>query len=256
MSGRLSTNRDPPRAAAKFLPWTDNTGRAWPGRHRWWRCAPFIVTYLVAAWALFFQAARPNAGHWIIDNDRLGPFLYRIPDLADAPTRILTALPIAPWLNHNEVQIVYVTIVLLIFGIRFEMREGTTRTVGLYFGTTIFGALFAGMVMHLLYPELWRDAFITREWNQVWSGGSVGCYGLVGGMVARARRPWLLLIAVVFWEANLVYWYLREYTPVFHLSAFAAGFAVTRVALVPWPRMPPDADNYPAPAGQPRHRSN
>ena len=43
--------------------------------------------------------------------------------------------------------------------------------------------------------------------------------------------PWPLLALVVLWEANLVWWYLREYTPAFHISALAIGFAVTRYGL-------------------------
>jgi hypothetical protein len=111
----------------------------------------------------------------------------------------------------------------------------------------VFGAIFAGLLLHLLYPEFWRGAFVEREWNQVWSGGSVGCYGLMGALAARARRPWPLLALFVCWEINLVYWYLREYTPAFHLSALFAGFFVTRYALKPFPRLDADrAGDHPA----------
>jgi hypothetical protein len=67
----------------------------------------------------------------------------------------------------------------------------------------------------------------------------------MGALAARARRPWPLLGVFVLWEANVVGWYLREYTPAFHLSALLAGFAVARY-VVPPPRRDPAAGGEPA----------
>ncbi len=139
----------------------------------------------------------------------------------------------APWLNHNLVQLAYVTALLLLVGLPFEAREGTARTVALFFGTTFAGAVAAGLLLHALYPEVWHNRFAERAWERTWSGGSAGAFGLIGATAARAPVPWPLLGLAIFWEANVVWWYLREYTPAFHLSALLVGFLVTRYALPP-----------------------
>ena len=222
---------------APFLPWTDGTGR----RRRGWaallRMAPFVPLYLLASWLLFVPNAERTPGNYSIDQDRVDRFLYHIPDLSDDFWRALSTVATAPWLNHNLVQLVYVTILLLIFGVAFEAREGTARTVAVFFGTAFVGAVGAGVLLHLLYPEVWDSAFTRKAWERTWSGGSAGAFGVMGAFAARARRPWPLFALFVLWEVNVVVWYLREYTPAFHLTALVTGFLATRYGLTPWRRV-------------------
>ena len=215
-----------------FLPW-GGEGRWWPGWRRVWRAAPFVPAYLTVSWVLFLPAAKPAPGNVVIDTERLRPFLFAIPDLTENPVRALTALATVPWLNHNLVQLAYVTVLLLLVGVPFEAREGTLRTVLLFFGTTLAGAVAAGALLHILYPEVWGGPFADRAWARTWSGGSAGAFGLIGATAARARVPWPMLALAVVWEASLVWLYLREYTPAFHLSALAVGFVVTCYGLPP-----------------------
>lgn len=217
---------------APFLPW-GGAGRWWPGGRRWWRAAPFVPAYLLVSWALFVPQAKRAPGNVVIDTERVRRFLYAIPDLGDEPAQALASLATAPWLNHNLVQLLYVTLLLALFGVPFEGREGTARTVVLFFGTSFAGAVAAGVLLQTLYPELWATPFAERAWARTWSGGSAGAFGLIGAAAARARVPWPMLAVAVLWEGNLVWWYLREYTPAFHLSALTVGFAVTRYALPP-----------------------
>jgi hypothetical protein len=141
---------------------------------------------------------------------------------------VVSALLTAPFLNHNDVQIVYVTLLLLLFGVIFEIKEGTVRTALIFFGTTWLGALVAGALVHLLYPDLLDHGVVEKAWNRTWSGGSVGAFGVMGAFAARAGRPWLLLCLMAIWEVNVGFWYLKHLTPAFHLTALIAGFAVTR----------------------------
>jgi hypothetical protein len=90
--------------------------------------------------------------------------------------------------------------------------------------------VIAGVLLHLLYPEVLDNAFLAHAWERTWSGGSAGCFGLMGAIAARARRPWVLLGLFAAWEINVVVWYLRQYTPAFHLSALATGFVALRYA--------------------------
>jgi hypothetical protein len=216
---------------APFLPWTDGTGHPWQGWRRLPIAAAFVLLYLAVSWLLFIRLAAHRQGHYAIDQEALRRFLYAIPDLTDEPLRVVTALLAAPFLNHNDVQIVYVTVLLLLFGIIFEVKEGSARAAPIFFGTTWLGALVAGVLVHLVYPNLIEHEVVEKAWHRTWSGGSAGAYGIMGAFAARARRPGPLLCLIVLWEINVAYWYLRHLTPAFHLTALVAGFAVTRSLL-------------------------
>jgi hypothetical protein len=125
---------------------------------------------------------------------------------------------------------VYVTVLLLGFGAAFECHEGTRLTALVFLGTTLAGALFAGVLLHLLYPEVFSGPFFARAWNRTWSGGSAGAFGLMGAFAARARRPWPLLALFGLWELAVALLYLREYTSAFHIPALLIGFSALR-----WP---------------------
>jgi hypothetical protein len=236
-SYRMATTHPAPAHGAAwiapFLPWTDGTGHSWQGRRTLPIAAAFVLLYLAVSWLLFVRLAARREGHYAIDQEGLRRFLYAIPDLTDEPLRVLMALLTAPFLNHNDMQIVYVTVLLLIFGVIFEVKEGTARAAPIFFGTTWLGALVAGVLVHLVYPNLIDHEVVEKAWNRTWSGGSAGAYGIMGAFAARARRPGPLLGLIVIWEVNLSFWYLKHLTPAFHLTALFAGFAVTRYLLRP-----------------------
>ncbi|MDP9473548.1 MAG: rhomboid family intramembrane serine protease [Chloroflexota bacterium] len=216
-----------------YWPWTDDTGRRPAGLWRTALAGAFVLLYLVVSWALFVPLAEPRGGKYWIDEERVGAFVYRIPDLtADFP-RALRPLVTAPFLNHDSIQLVYVTLLALLFGLVFEIREGTRTTALLFFGTSFAGAVVAGVLLHVIYPELAQAGFLERAWTRTWSGGSAGCFGLMGALAARARRPGPLLTFFVIWELNIAWWNLRSYTPAFHLTALVVGFVLTRYVIAP-----------------------
>lgn len=218
---------------AACWPWTDGTGRRPVGVWRTLLAGRFVLLYLVVSWALFVPLAEPEGGKYWIDEERVGAFVYRIPDLtADFP-RALRSLVTAPFLNHDSVQLVYVTVLALLFGLLFEVREETRTTALLFFGTSFVGAVVAGVLLHLIYPEVVETSFVERAWTRTWSGGSAGCFGLMGAFAARARRPGPLLSFFLVWELNVAWWNLRSYTPAFHLTALVVGFLLTRYVIVP-----------------------
>lgn len=230
--GNTETRRHALRGA---LPWTDGAGRPWPGWRRLPRAAPFAVLYIALSWALFLPLARPVGGMLVIDVASVGGagLLYRIPDITQHPLRLALSLLTAPWFNHHTIQIVYVTVLMMLFGVPWEAREGTGRMLAAFFGAGAAGALGAGALLHMIYPALATGPFWSVPWQSFWGGGSAGCFGLMGAWVGRARSPWLLLGTVVLWEALVIYVYLREYTPVFHAIAFVAGFAFARYVMPP-----------------------
>ena len=216
---------------AHFLPWTDGTGRPWRGWRHLPAAIPFVLTYLVVAWVLFVPAAEPRDGLYWIDEDAIGHLLYRIPDLTDNPLRALRAIVTGPWINHDSLQLIYVTALLLLFGAPFEVREGTLRLMLVFFGTSAIAAVLAGLVLHAIYPHLWDARLFDVAWNRYWTGGSAGCFGVLGAVAARARRPELLLAVFLAWEVAVWWTVLQNYASAFHIPALAAGFIVTRWVL-------------------------
>lgn len=222
--------RTPLRA---FLPWASYAGRA--PRRGWRRFVsfPFLLTYLIASWALFVPNAEPADGFYRLRPDWVSDYTYEIPELSSDPRIAFRSLATAPWLNHHSVQLVYVTVLLALAGFVFEAREGTRRTVLVFFATTLAGALTAGLLLHVIYPGISTHPFFQRAWEAEWSGGSAGAFGLMGALAARAKRPSLLLAFFIFWELNVGWWYLRSFTPAFHLTALATGFVLARFVLRP-----------------------
>ena len=225
-----------PRYRSRFLPWADESVG---GTRRGWtpaalvRRAPAVVAYLLVSVVLFVPTARRVPGNVSIDIERLDRFLYHIPDLSENFPLALRSLLTGPFLNHNLVQLVYVVLLLVLFAVPFESHEGARRTTFIFFATSFVAAIVGGAVLHLIYPEVLDNAFLEKAWERTWSGGSAGCFGLMGALAARARTPWPLLGAFAAWEVTVVVAYLREWTPAFHLTALLTGFALARWVVRP-----------------------
>lgn len=208
----------------RYLPWRDEQGNAKPLPARWWTRFPATLTYSAITTGLF--------AYWLwqyaqVPRDLVEFFVYRIPRLfTNLPLTLLNFLT-AEWVNHNTVQLVYVLALLALFGVIFEIREGTPRALLVFYATSILGGILAGLLLHVLHA--YSDAaWVQRAWDYPWAGGSAGAFGLMGALAARAKRPWLLLLIFTVWEINVGAWYLKSYTPAFHLSAMAIGFGIVR----------------------------
>jgi hypothetical protein len=224
----------------------------------WWRfclakvaAVPMSVLYVIVTWALFLPLAKRVDGTYAIDLDRVSPFVYRIPDLSADFPRAVRALATAPFLNHDSVQLVYITILVLVHGMRFERREGARRTALFFVIGLISGAFGAGLLLHVIYPEITSASMYAYAWDRSWSGGSAGCFAVMGALAARSRRPWLFLGLVVLWDLywpylrvlvsgsggpqfDLVWWHVpHSFTSVFHLIALTVGYVVARYWLRP-----------------------
>jgi hypothetical protein len=198
---------------------------------------PFVVAcsavYLVVSWFLFVPNSYDDGDKYEIEGDRFDPYVFRVPDLSENLPRALRSLVTAPYINHDSLQLIYVTVLVLLFGVIFEVREGPLTTVLVFFGTTFVAAVIGGVLLHLIYPELWEASFLETAWRRKWSGGSPGCFGLMGGLAARARSPWLPLGLFALWEIFILTVNLRDYTSVFHFVALFTGYLVVRHLISP-----------------------
>lgn len=213
--------------------------------------APVSLLYIAITWALFIPLAHQGDGKYDIDLEKVAPYVYRIPDLSDDFPRALRSLATAPFFNHDSIQLVYVTILVLLYVVRFEARAGSRRTALFFVIGLVSGAFGAGIALHLLYPEVTSAPMYAYAWERTWSGGSAGCFGVMGALAARSRRPWVFLGWAVLWDLHwpylralasgaggpqfdLVWWHVpHSFTSVFHLIALAVGYVLARFWLKP-----------------------
>ncbi len=189
-----------------------------------------VPAYLVLTWALFPLTAEELDAPLA---DEIEPLVYRIREISQAPWEALPTLLTAPFFNHSVDQLIYASAMLLLFGLAVEAMLGAQRTILLFFGTTIAAGLVAGVLLHLIYPEISDRGMFENAWGRSYSGGSAGALGLNGVFAARMRWPFLVLAAFVAWELGLSAFYLRNYTPFFHLTALFTGFGLAMLVL-PW----------------------
>ncbi|MEX0784319.1 MAG: hypothetical protein WD557_16885 [Dehalococcoidia bacterium] len=180
--------------------------------------------YLVIAWTLFLVVA---AIDFTNRRELADPFGYSIGDLGENLPRALVVLPVATFVNVGVLQILYVTAILAAVSPRAVARDGQLLTAAVFLGTSIAAGLVAGLVLHTLDGRV-THPILDEAWERSWNGGSAGCYGLIGLLAARSRRPWLMLGLVGAWEIGLVGAHLRSFTPAFHVSALLAGFVAGR----------------------------
>ncbi len=222
----------------RFLPWRrqDGSRRPWPSD--WWRRFPGVLAYSSFAVLLFvvqaWMAGRSQVplrdvvlsfGPWEVP---LSFFAFEIPHLFTNVPKTLLNFGTAIWINGHPVQLVYVLVLLALFAVAFEIREGTKRTALVFWGTSVAGSIVAGVILHVLVGLGLEAAWIDTAWGRLWAGGSAGAFGIMGAFAARARKPWLLMLIFIVWELNVEYWFLKSYTVAFHLSALAIGFAWVR----------------------------
>lgn len=215
-----------------YLPWRDHLQRS-PARETWWTLIPAHLAYLCvtlvlfAVWIAVFGRDRNN-----VPSELTWIFVYEIPNLFSDVPRTLVNFATGIWFNHHPVQVVYVMVLLGLFGIWFEIHEGSRRAIAVFYGSSIFAGVAAGILLHVLRATF--DAgWIDEAWTHAWNGGSAGAFGLAGAYAARAKRPWLLLTVVLFWEINVELWHLRSYTVAFHVAALACGYSWVRYFMPP-----------------------
>lgn len=210
-------------ALRELLPW-----RGIPSPLTAWKRAPATLSYALGTSLLFLsyvvafgrdRGAVPRALYRF--------FVFEVPALFTDPLRTAVNLLTSVWPTYHPIQLVYVLALLFLFVAPFEAREGSRRTVLVFYASSILGGIGASVILHGI-RAFGTAPWIEQAWDDAWVGGSSGCFGVLGAMAARAPRPWAAVLIVLLWEANVEWWHLRNYTPVFHLLAFAVGFGMMR----------------------------
>ncbi|QKT03909.1 rhomboid family intramembrane serine protease [Ectothiorhodospiraceae bacterium 2226] len=169
----------------------------------------------------------------IMDRDEFATdhlLYYHIPDLTEAPLRILPNLFVTPLVNTQVDQVILITILIGTFGVLVERRLGALAALAIFWGTSAAAALGAGVLLHLLYP-LFPDVHTFGEggWYRVFNGASAGGFGLMAAYAALSPRPWLWIGLFALWEPTFWLLVTNDYTFAFHFIAFTTGFVGVRL---------------------------
>ena len=84
--------------------------------------------YLAVAWLLYVPLGYDDGDKYKIESDPVEPYVFRVPDLSENAPRALRSILTAPFINHDSLQLIYVTVLVLLFGVIFEVREGPLTT--------------------------------------------------------------------------------------------------------------------------------
>lgn len=195
------------------------------------RRVPWIVwAILLPSW-IFFLATGERATH---DTEQI--LFFYVPDLVEGPLRVIPNLTVTPWVNTETDQILLITGLVGIFGTLVERRVGGLPTLAIFWITSAAGAVFGGLLWHLLHPLFPDFHPIANAELRVFNGASAGAFGLMAAYAALSPRPWIVVGLFVVWEPTFWYFISEDYTSVIHIIAFATGFfmvwralAVTRV---------------------------
>lgn len=191
------------------------------------RHAPLVLLFLVVAWTIFLRMVRANG--WISPTAR--PKIGFVATLWTAdPWYAFVQSHVGIVIQHSWGQIIYVSLLLVVFGIAYERRVGSLRTLVVFYGACLIG------IATLLAVLSWAflagpTSFAWRIAHTSWSGASVGCFGLVGAWIATTRHPgwyaslWSLYVVVVEWTL------VPSVAVLMHATGFGFGFLLTRLAL-------------------------
>lgn len=224
--------RPGPTGLWPYLPWRRDDGRPRPPHRAGLLQAPATTLYLIGASSIYVLYDA-----WYDQQFRLLPdwvdrwVVHRADDLLHDGWGVVAHFATSVWFNVHVIQFAYVVVLLILFGAWFERHEGPARTAFVFYASSIAAGIVGGFLIMAV------DGFYANDWtayeaDRLWVGGSAGAMGLMGGIAARARRPWLLLAGFTFWELNLGIWWLQSSTPFYHLTALVTGFLLTRYSRI------------------------
>lgn len=186
----------------------------------------FVGGFLLLAWPVFLFLVRGDGWIPAAVRHNIG-FIVGLWE-SDA-ARAVVVSHVGILVQHSWPQMLYVTALLLVAGVAYEAREGTLRTFLVFYGSTLCGVALLTVVV-LLAPVPAVSPLSERAVSVSWSGASVGCFGLVGALVATARSPGPWLAALLLFELTVELNYVPVLALAMHGVAFAFGFVVSRLA--------------------------
>jgi len=186
-------------------PWKDKFGANYTSLKNWVFSRKFSIGYLAIVWILLailgFATRRRCEGSWETEfmchwTMWMGEFK------TDFPHFILTSFTTA-WFHNDFVHILFVTIFGFLFPVQaFEEQFGTKNTIKIYFASYLFIGLFMGTIINTLalIDGVKDSHFVINGFSRAWMGGSVGIFGIIGGLSYFSSKKWFLWSLVLFFE--------------------------------------------------------
>jgi len=192
----------------------------------------FSILYLLVIWAIIgllgFASTRDCEGSWQLALQC--DFAFWVKNLREDPLIFVRNLFTTLFLHNGFDHILFVSVLgILIIVQSHEVLFGAKKTALLFLSAYVtvaplFGAFYT--VGLDFFPD---SRFMQFAFARNWMGGSIGMFQVYGGLATQSRKPWIMLmIPVVFEAVNLSLLGIDLHISLMHLMATFLGYGISR----------------------------
>ena len=188
----------------------------------------FCFTYLLIVLSIWYFL---GFGHWggrrcetLIEQLSCSSSIWP-KKLFSSPLEYFTSFFTSPFFHNDPPHLKLVLYGFLVFSQSFEARTDSKSTMILFFSSITFTGILMGLIMNIGNFFDSDSEFFLGALNRSFMGGSVGMFGLLGGLSHFSRNKWFIPILVMSFEIwNRYENGMNIYISMGHLSSFLFGF--------------------------------
>ena len=190
----------------------------------------FTITYLLIIWAYVILIDEAPEGDIFYNLRIISEQFARMDsnELTSNPLVFLLSLLLAPFAHWDTVHAIYVSAGIMFFLQSFEAHNNWKKAAIIFIGTSALTSLIMAIFYNVGFAINPDVELFSRVMSRSFRGGSIGMFGALGALAYHARKPHVLLLLVLLFEA----W---NYTSYGTDAAISIGHASsTLIGLVIW----------------------
>lgn len=194
----------------------------------------FSIIYLVIIWSIYGALGFATTREWECEStwqmSLYCEYALWVKNLIDQPWIFIRNLFTTSFLHNGHDHILFVTILgFLVIVQSFEAVAGWKKTAitffSAYFTVAPFWASFYTVGVEF-YPD---SEFMQFAFARNWMGGSLGMFQVYGAMVGISRKPLVMLIIPIVFEAiNLSILGIDPHISLMHGTCVILGFLIAK----------------------------
>ena len=188
----------------------------------------FSCSYLLIVCSIAFFL---GVGHW--GGHRCESFIEQLAcsssiwpnKLFSKPHEYFLSFFTSPYFHNDLPHLRLVLYGFLIFGQSFEAWNNPKSSFILFFSCISFTCIIMGLFINIGYYFDSDSDFFNSAISRGFIGGSVGMFGLLGGLSNHSRKKWLIPLLIVIFEIwNVFVNGISTFISMGHLISFFFGF--------------------------------
>ena len=192
-------------------------------KSRTFSCSYLLIVFSIAYFLGF--------GHW--GGHRCESFIEQLAcsssiwpnKLFSRPHEYFISFFTSPYFHNDLPHLKLVLFGFIIFGQSFEAWTNSKSTFILFFSCISVTCIIMGLFMNIGHYFNSDSDFFAGALNRGFIGGSVGMFGLLGGLSNYSRKKWLIPLIVILFEIwNVFVNGITNYISMAHLISFFFGF--------------------------------